>query len=186
MADFVPKDMTGTLFKNDRKNTDKHPDIRVVDGYPRYGVDAEGRVYTRTKDGWKLKNQITGANGYRCVSLWKDNRERRMYVHHLVLNAFVGERGPGQEALHADGSRTNNAISNLRWGTRAENVADMVKHGTATVGAKNAMAKLTRPDVLWLRDMRDMGFSAVEASRHFGVTPGTVRRVFSGETYREV
>ena len=35
MADFVPKDMTGTLFKNDRKNTDKHPDYTgtlVVNG----------------------------------------------------------------------------------------------------------------------------------------------------------
>jgi len=29
-----------------------------------------------------------------------------------------------------DGSRTNNMLSNLRGGTRAENVADMIAHGT--------------------------------------------------------
>lgn len=26
MSDFVPKDLTGSLFKNDRKNTANHPD----------------------------------------------------------------------------------------------------------------------------------------------------------------
>lgn len=35
MPDFVPKNLTGSLFKNDRKNTENHPDYTgtiVVNG----------------------------------------------------------------------------------------------------------------------------------------------------------
>lgn len=51
------------------------------------------------------------------------------WVHHLVLEAFVGPRPVGLEALHGDGNPANNNVDNLRWGTRRENLYDAVAHG---------------------------------------------------------
>lgn len=67
-------------------------------------------------------------SGYLRVQLGRGNK---IYVHTLVLTAFTGPCPDGFECLHGDGDRTNNCDFNLRWGTRIENVADMVKHGTA-------------------------------------------------------
>lgn len=59
--------------------------------------------------------------GHRWVSLGRGNR---VYVHHLVLRAFVGPAPVGTESLHWDDDPCNNELTNLRWGTRAENIAD--------------------------------------------------------------
>jgi hypothetical protein len=56
-------------------------------------------------------------------------RGKRVKIHTLVCTAFHGDPEPGQEVLHGDGVPSHNAASNLRWGTRAENMADMVQHG---------------------------------------------------------
>lgn len=52
--------------------------------------------------------------------------ERR--VHRLVLEAFVGVE-PSLFGRHLDGDRSNNALSNLAYGTPRQNSQDMVEHG---------------------------------------------------------
>lgn len=49
-----------------------------------------------------------------------------------------------------DGDKMNNHISNLVWGTNAENSEDMARHGTLK-GERNPASKLTEPDVIRLR-----------------------------------
>lgn len=48
----------------------------------------------------------------------------------LVLITFAGARPAGKVACHGDGNPSNNALSNLRWGTHSENAMDAVAHGT--------------------------------------------------------
>jgi hypothetical protein len=59
-----------------------------------------------------------------------DGKRHMMRVHQFVLRAFVGEPSPGQECLHGNGNPRDNRLSNLRWGTRSENIYDAVRHGT--------------------------------------------------------
>ena len=84
-----------------------------------------------------------GSHGYPSVVL--TGRKTKL-VPVLVLTAFRGPAPEGEECCHEDGTRTNSLLLNLRWGTRASNVADMVKHGTKTIGAKFSSSKLTRRD----------------------------------------
>jgi hypothetical protein len=63
--------------------------------------------------------------GYRHVFL----RGARGSVHSLVLEAFVCPRPPGMLGLHRDDVKWNNRVSNLYWGTHAENSRDCVRNG---------------------------------------------------------
>ena len=67
------------------------------------------------------------SNGYFTVSLGSRNSKT---LHSLVAEAFIGPCPDGCEVLHIDGSRTNNCVDNLRYGTRRENIMDAVKHGS--------------------------------------------------------
>lgn len=73
------------------------------------------------------------------------------YIHRLVLEAFVGECPEGFEARHLDGDKGNNNLSNLCWGTHAENQVDRVRHGMNNNGSKHGLSKLTENDVLQIR-----------------------------------
>lgn len=68
-------------------------------------------------------------NGYLAIVLHKGGDTKTKYVHRLVLESFTGPAPEGMECLHIDGDKTNNHLDNLRWGTRQENILDIVRHG---------------------------------------------------------
>lgn len=69
-------------------------------------------------------------DGYVPATLWKEGSRTIRLVHRIVLDSFVGPRPPGADGMHSDNNRSNNALSNLTWGSRAENMRDQVRHGT--------------------------------------------------------
>lgn len=70
------------------------------------------------------------SDGYPKVSLSKNNRQKTVFVHSLVLSAFVRGRLNGEVACHNDGDPGNNYVGNLRWDVVSENVLDEVRHNT--------------------------------------------------------
>ncbi len=54
---------------------------------------------------------------------------RKVRIHTLVLEAFVGPRPEGMEACHFDDDATNNKLENLRWDTSLANKQDMARNG---------------------------------------------------------
>jgi hypothetical protein len=157
-----------------------------VVGYPGYWVTKNGNVYS-SKSGKMTQKILTLSRvGYYVVGLQLNNKSHTCYVHRLVLNAFSGDCPIGSECLHINGIRTDNRLINLRWGTRAENVADSVRHGTATIGHRNAQALYSRNDIQVIRDMSNQGFKASQIRSVFPGSITTVRRVVLGETYKEV
>lgn len=119
-----------------------HPEEwRPVSGYEdAYEVSNHGRVRsldrelpnsattTRFLSGRVLKHYVI-RYGYHRVTLWKSNKSNRIVVHKLVLEAFVGPKPEGMECRHLDGNPANNHLTNLVWGTSAENKKDIVRHG---------------------------------------------------------
>jgi hypothetical protein len=84
-------------------------------------VSDQGRV-------WGTDGEMeswTNNDGYRLVHL----NGRLVYVHRLVLETWRGPCPPGREARHLDGDASNNRLTNLRWGTHAENTWDVIRHG---------------------------------------------------------
>lgn len=86
-----------------------------------------------------LKQNVQSKTRYHSVELFCNGSGVRRLVHHLILESFVGMRTTARhEARHVhDNDRSNNAIANLAWGTRVENMADKVRHGTVASGERN-------------------------------------------------
>ena len=96
------------------------------------------RVDRLTKTGKLIKGRVLKVrplpNGRPRVNLSKNGKIVDAYPYRLALEAFVGPCPPGMEALHWDDDRSNNAISNLRWGTRTDNMRDMSRNGNGNAG----------------------------------------------------
>lgn len=116
-------------------------------------------------------------SGHLSVALGKGNSKQ---VHQLVLLAFEGPRPEGLEVLHRDGDPSNNRLSNLRYGTRSENLEDIFYH---------TGRKLSREQVLYLRKRAEEGFYYGERYRlslGWGVNPSTVWSAAEGKNYTHV
>jgi hypothetical protein len=95
------------------------------------------------------------------------NPDKQRLVHQLVLEAFVGPRPESCEARHLDGDPSNNKLDNLAWGTKAENQADKLRHGTILRGTANPASKLNESDVLAIRASNER---QVDLAHFYGVT----------------
>jgi hypothetical protein len=113
---------------------------RDIPGFPGYQASDLGRIRSldrrvpqRTKGGVTMNRLWTGrilAQAIDGAGYWSVG-EKLGRVHILVMLTFVGPPPDGQEVCHDDGDRQNARLDNLRYGTRAANVADTVRHGTA-------------------------------------------------------
>lgn len=60
--------------------------------------------------------------GYRTLSLWKNNRQFDVLVHRVVAGAFIPNPDGKRTVNHKDGDKTNNRRTNLEWATYTENM----------------------------------------------------------------
>ncbi len=91
-----------------------------------YAVSNLGRVMSRVTGTWKEIKGSKMSSGYTSYGI----NEKSWLIHRLVVTAFDGP-APTEEHLdvrHLDGSKTNNSLPNLAWGTRSENMKDVFIH----------------------------------------------------------
>ena len=96
-----------------------------------------GRHKGMTYKGRDLKQFVSAK--YLSVKLAKAGVTKTAYVHELVLLAFEGPRpkiATRSEIRHLDGDSTNNALSNLKYGTVKENAADRKLHAQGLTAVK--------------------------------------------------
>ena len=157
---------------------------RPIPGFVGYLVDPDGNVYStrKARSGRRLRTS-PHTFGYPLVNLYREGRMVSKAVHALVLLAFMGPPPEGQETRHLDSDPRNCALSNLRYGTRAENAADRERNGTAPRGEKNPRAKLTVADVVDIRAMSAMHISYKRIASTFGVSVSHVWRILSGQCW---
>lgn len=124
--------------------------------------------------------------GYKKVQLWRDGKATSHYVHRLVLEAFSGIAGPGLEACHNNGNRSQNVISNLRWDTKKNNHADKFAHGTVRNGEMARAAKLTAQQVIEIRSRLLAGDEQQAIAEHFSITQPTVSDIKSRRTWKHI
>ncbi len=126
----------------------------------RYSISDHGRVRSEERrvrnnpyGGIRLvRERILAARpvkgGYLCVWLYSGDRRRLVFkVADLVARAFVGPKPRGLDTCHDNGVNTDNKASNLKYGTRKQNMADAKRHGTWAHGERHGNAKLSDTQV---------------------------------------
>ncbi len=105
-----------------------------VAGQPHYEVSNLGRIRSLDRESimmcrWgftilkKKPGRIlkpTSAGKYLAVRFTLGGTNQ--YIHRIVALAFIPLRDGALEVNHKDGNRKNNAVENLEWMTRLENV----------------------------------------------------------------
>lgn len=69
-------------------------------------------------------------DGRLIVNLCKDGVMKQRLVHQVITETFHGPRPDGHDACHWDGDNQHNSADNLYWGTKGQNFADSLRHGT--------------------------------------------------------
>lgn len=155
-------------------------EVRQVPGWGgRYYAGSDGHIYTssfRAQDR-RLRRMSPHPNpgsGYYAVHLSHDGRSRLVFVHYLVTAAWHGPRPDGLVRRHLNGNKADNRPSNLRYGTPAENGADMVAHGRSQRGQRQHCARV--PDLDVARALAEIarGTSQAAVARRLGVSDRTV------------
>lgn len=150
--------------------------FKEIPGHPSYLISPTGEVWSLKTN--RLLTPSPTAKGYLVVS--PDGVKK--YVHALVLETFVGPRPPGYECRHLDGMKTNNAVTNLAWGTQEDNRGDHIRLGV-TVG----MPKRFGPEVrARVRAMRQQGFTFQAIAAATGVSLGTAFYITRGEVHGQL
>lgn len=159
---------------------------RKVSGWP-YEVSDCGRV-RNANTGRVLKPEVNDRDQER-VRLYRDGESMRVFVHHLVLEAFVGERQEGREANHKNGDRRDNRTENLEWVTPKENTRHAIRSGLRSQarGEDVGGSKLTPSQIVEIRQRYfDEDVSQRELAVEYGLEQPHVSRILSGEVWSHV
>ena len=166
---------------------------RTIENYSDYEVSNTGRVRSY-KRGWLKYLILSKCKGYFRITLYNNGSFRRFFVHHLVLNAFVGKCPDDYETNHKDGNKQNNNLFNLEWITRSENIKHAFKTGLKCflgwnvnkVGEKTSYAKLKDNEVWLIKKLLYHNIKINLVSKMFKVSYNTVYQIKRGWYWKHV
>lgn len=154
-----------------------------IKGFQGYFVSNLGNV----RGPKKLRKLQLRPDGYLSVDLYIGGISYQFLVHILVCTAFHGPTPfKGALCLHADDIGTHNNASNLRWGTYKDNAKDRDVNGGTLTGERCSWAKLSKQDVLRIKQMYREGKTQFDIASSFDIQQGTVSQILSGKSWRNL
>ncbi len=117
------------------------------------------------------------------VSLLRNAERWQAPVHRLVAQAFLPNPAGLPVVRHLDGDSTNNALSNLAWGTHQDNSDDAVAIGATPRGERFWNARLTEDAARIIKQTPPSQTAAKELGERFGVHYMTIRSVWQGKSW---
>ena len=153
---------------------------RVPSFDSRYEVSNLGRVRFCNGRVRKLK---TAVNGYLLLSVANGRGSAdNVSVARLVCEAFHGACPEGFEVDHANRDRADNRPENLRWVSKAFNLAQR----QLPCGTAHHAARLNEEAIRLIRSGETYRGRNSQLARQFGVSRETVRDVRNGKYWRHV
>lgn len=148
-------------------------------GKREYQISSLGRV-RNTEDGVLREIRKTPDDYARFLGVM---------LHPVVMQVF-GEERPSSEHVvrhYPDPDKHNCQITNLRWGTQAENMQDAREHGNLRSGGVHHNTVLTDADVAWALDCYvRVSLTNEQFGKLLGVTQATAAAILSGAAWAHV
>ena len=160
---------------------------KVVPNYDDYYVSNDGKVLSIKNGTHRVMKQRQNKDGHLYVWLYDgQGNQKKMYVHRLVLMAWVGLPQEGQECRHLNDIPTDNRLENLTWGSRLENVEDKRRNGGMRYGVNAPIHKLNDKKVIDIRKRYAMGESARNLAKENGVAHNTILTIVKGNKWKHL
>lgn len=173
---------------------------KEIPGYEgRYQVSDMGRVRSLSRDiprdgrhrrkNFRLEGRVlrqSKIGKYHMVGLRLNTRTICWLVHRAVMAAFVGPCPPGMQCLHENDQQNDNRLSNLRWGTPKENGEDSIRNGRVCSGERCHLHKLTRAEVVAIKDMIRNGIPVGQIAALYPVGRPAISQIKRGKNWKGV
>lgn len=155
--------------------------LKPIPGWPKYYASSLGFIFSeKTGAIVRLKGFPNTRSGYLTVLLRNGAKTKRLYVHRLILETFSRTPTPVDHCRHLDGSRTNNNISNLVWGTKADNELDKRKHGRIQKGEDHHRSKLSAHQISLIRLSSENQYDLADK---YGVSQSNISMIKNFKTW---
>lgn len=157
-----------------------------------------GRIVRRSAP--KIRKPSYNRDGYLRFRMSRGPERFNHQAHSIIALTFLGPRNQGQEVCHIDGNRQNNAIENLEYGTKAENMRHRDLHGTTAkgdrhgmrihkglvAGERNGKARLTSEIVLEIRRRYKQGHTQAQLAGNYGIKEPAVWKILNRRTWKHI
>lgn len=120
-------------------------------------VYKNGRIFRTNSNGVTVEApQFAFARDgrYRAISIMLNGKQKHIYVHRLVAEAFIPNELNKPQVNHIDGNPANNNVENLEWVTAKENIQHAYDLGLRTTVENNGEpCKLCRKNLVLRTDI---------------------------------
>ena len=143
---------------------------RPVYGCPGYFVSRYGEVLSMiNQKRYRYLSFYHNKYGHCYVDLSCRGRKMKCLVHRLVAEAFIPNPHHYPVVMHMDDDPSNNEVTNLRWGTCADNLHDCINKGRF----------FTKP--VYCYETGEIFNSCAEAADAFGVNRSLITMACTGK-----
>lgn len=155
--------------------------IEKIPGTENHYATKDGEIFSTVRSRMRKLKGRPRKKGYLAVVILGRGR----LVHRLVLETFVGPCPDGMQTRHLNGSRTDNRLCNLAWGTPKENSQDTKLHGRHKYarGEAHACSKLKEADVV---EIKKSVLPRQTLADRFGVTWENINSILTGKSWKHV
>lgn len=160
---------------------------KQIPDYSNYSVSENGKI-RNDKTGQMLNPFDRNGKGYLAVRLPSiDGVIKNLFVHVLVMSAFIGPRPDGLVVNHKDNNPSNNNVDNLHYCTQGYNISYAFKQGRRSLaGEKNNSSKLKESQVLEIRKLRKDGEKIKKISEMYSVGQSVISHICTKRYWKHI
>ena len=169
------------MRKKDLIDREKHF-IRNSDNF---WVDRKGRVFHLDGENpkrWTVCECVYEYTEYPYVLISYSGTFRKVYMHRLMAEMFISNPNQLPVVMHKNNDKSNFDISNLKWGTQSENVAQAYADGLFRV-TQYTKGKLT---IKGICEDLELGMPPVDISKKYDVSQQYVQSIKSRRIHKDI